>query len=1179
MKPQDVVVGMGVVLASDASRTGTVLKRDGARVRVDFGDKTQWKAAAELEPSGASAPAPAAVPAPAAPAAAVPAAAAPAPAAAAAAASAPAPAVSPDDLSHQSSAEAIAMLKRRGYDVQGHSPGSPLSRSVGSAVPALSWTVPEVAAWASTLGLDAASASEFAAALTENEIDGAALLALTAEEIKDDLEVKKLGPRKKVLAGIEELRAAVPGDTAEVGEPPEGDPDPGENGGSDEELEAGPETPLASAKVLKDEWLPGGADGALLSAAEAGDMGKARQAGADGASLDAMDSERGFHALLWAAEMGQLEMAVYLIEEGVAVDAPARDGVKATKFGGSTALMRAAVKGHTSLVEALLDRGADMRLEKASGGNALGAASAGGHMEIILALLDRGAEVDCVSSGGATALLNAAGAGHTDAVITLAERSADLNQQHRITGQSPLIFAALRGHNAVVTALCDRSADLNLQNTQGATALIRAAAGGHGEIVATLCDRSADLNLQDKVGATALMSAAEDGHGEIVATLCDRSADLNLQNKAGATALMWAAGGGHSEIVATLCDRSADLNLQNETGATALMWAAEGGHSEIVATLCDRSADLNLQNETGATALMWAAGGGHSEIVATLCDRSADLNLQDKAGATALMWAAEGGHSEIVATLCDRSADLNLQCKAGATALMRVAGRQPPAENIFVELMSRGADFTLTNKTGAAALHWAARAGFEAGIALLLEGNVGVDICDSHDQTPLYLAAYSGHHSTVVKLAQHGADINSQMTTGATPLMAASSFGRAAVVKWLCARGAELNVQDPAGGFTALMAAADCMSGQKSNWPEGVTKQDFLECVQILLEAGANKILVNSAGDTALTLGAHDEEIAECIISSIEHDMITGALAAPDDAEPEPEPEPEGPRSFANSHFKKAYDSQTAPIEMATVVFAKLNEFLVTYCSVHRLQSKAELTLRRTFVKNLQRETMEHAGVEVHGEAGPTAELLWTSGQKFEGVEGHEKELCSLINSAIRDDHPDLAGPTAGICRAINTLCVVRGLAVDQLLFPKDGITYRGGGFDNAHKGFFTEGKQFRVPGFLATSFSKKVAKNFRDKIATPPPGGSRILWLIRIDPEGETDPVKRCKHVNFVSNSHIVDADGNPREAEFLFAPYSTFTIKSVKWGDGGEPHVIKIEAATDNSTEPEDLPLSPWY
>eukprot|EP01046_Picozoa_sp_COSAG06_P004678 COSAG06_NODE_199_length_20418_cov_43.318421_11_plen_157_part_00 len=53
MKPQEVVVGMSVVLTSDSSKVGTVLKRDGARVRVDFGDRdgrAQWKTAAELEP-------------------------------------------------------------------------------------------------------------------------------------------------------------------------------------------------------------------------------------------------------------------------------------------------------------------------------------------------------------------------------------------------------------------------------------------------------------------------------------------------------------------------------------------------------------------------------------------------------------------------------------------------------------------------------------------------------------------------------------------------------------------------------------------------------------------------------------------------------------------------------------------------------------------------------------------------------------------------------------------------------------------------------------------------------------------------------------------------------------------------------------------------------------------------
>ena len=187
--------------------------------------------------------------------------------------------------------------------------------------------------------------------------------------------------------------------------------------------------------------------------------------------------------------------------------------------------------------------------------------------------------------------------------------------------------------------------------------------------------------------------------------------------------------------------------------------------------------------------------------------------------------------------------------------------------------------------------------------------------------------------------------------------------------------------------------------------------------------------------------------------------------------------------------------------------------------------------------------------------------------------------MSSLINSAIRDDPLELAGPTAGICRAINTVCVVREHAVDELRSPPKGVTYRGGSFDNAHKDFFTEGKKFRVPGFLATSFSQSVAKNFRDNIATPLPGGSRILWKIRINPEGGTNPDKRCKHVNFVSNSHIADDDGNPREAEFLFAPYSVFTVKTVTWGADGEPHEVILKAATDNAAEPEDVPLAPWY
>ena len=68
-----------------------------------------------------------------------------------------------------------------------------------------------------------------------------------------------------------------------------------------------------------------------------------------------------------------------------------------------------------------------------------------------------------------------------------------------------------------------------------------------------------------------------------------------------------------------------------------------------------------------------------------------------------------------------------------------------------------------------------------------------------------------------------------------------------------------------------------------------------------------------------------------------------------------------------------------------------------------------------------------------------------------------------------------------------------------------------------------------------------------------------------------------RCKHVNLVEKTNV---EG---EEEFLFAPYSVFTVLSVAMPASGKanasnPIVIQLQAAVDNREEPEDLPLSPW-
>jgi hypothetical protein len=79
----------------------------------------------------------------------------------------------------------------------------------------------------------------------------------------------------------------------------------------------------------------------------------------------------------------------------------------------------------------------------------------------------------------------------------------------------------------------------------------------------------------------------------------------------------------------------------------------------------------------------------------------------------------------------------------------------------------------------------------------------------------------------------------------------------------------------------------------------------------------------------------------------------------------------------------------------------------------------------------------------------------------------------------------------------------------------------------------------------------------------------SKVRWLIRFDPVG-------CVHVNLVSRR----VPGLRDEREYLFAPYSAFTLQAVRWGAGtsSDPHQVELLAAVDNKAESELLPLAPW-
>jgi hypothetical protein len=69
----------------------------------------------------------------------------------------------------------------------------------------------------------------------------------------------------------------------------------------------------------------------------------------------------------------------------------------------------------------------------------------------------------------------------------------------------------------------------------------------------------------------------------------------------------------------------------------------------------------------------------------------------------------------------------------------------------------------------------------------------------------------------------------------------------------------------------------------------------------------------------------------------------------------------------------------------------------------------------------------------------------------------------------------------------------------------------------------FTEGKKFRQPVYLATSFDQHVTAEFIQRATEP----SRVRWRIHMDPEHP------CLHANLVKRSNV-----GPHEREYLFPP-----------------------------------------
>jgi len=238
---------------------------------------------------------------------------------------------------------------------------------------------------------------------------------------------------------------------------------------------------------------------------------------------------------------------------------------------------------------------ADPKLVNAKNSNgrfSLEMAAQTGQVEIVRFLLEKGAEVN-MNRGGATALHMAAlYGGKTELITLLLEKRADMNARTG-EGATPLNLAVTGKQKAVAELLLDKGAEINLENQNFTRLLDISASAGIRRIVDIALKREIDFSYRTEKGNTLLHSASEGGLVELAEWFLSKGLDIEAANIYGQTPLHLAARGGHGAMVELFLRKGAKAEVMTKDGKTALHYAREKGHKEIVELLKKKGADAS----------------------------------------------------------------------------------------------------------------------------------------------------------------------------------------------------------------------------------------------------------------------------------------------------------------------------------------------------------------------------------------------------------------------------------------------------------------------------------------------------------------------------------------------------------------------------------------------------------
>lgn len=418
------------------------------------------------------------------------------------------------------------------------------------------------------------------------------------------------------------------------------------------------------------------------------------QRGADPVAVD-VDKEPPY---FWAIRYGFIDVVRLYMDNGVK---PTHKNAR-----GSTGLHIAVENTQElALVQLLVEHSADVNATDGDGTAPIHLAAANGQESVLEYLLQQGANAEMTCEGHGTPLMAAAATGQEKILKRLLMLSPNINQVGGADG-SPLCAAVRSKNLKIVQTLLEHGADINIATSKG-TPLELAISMELPEIV-NLCfqQESLDVNAvsEGKFG-TALLAAISQHDLPLITRLLEMNANPDLsKEERGERPIQMAIRKDMRDFLEILVMKGADLSCKDIKGRGVISYAIAWNGIDVLPNLFEQPIDINDQDNAGQTPLILSIIEGIPgfDVIGKLLELKVDY--QDRWGKTALMHAATADYATAVTRLIDSKADLLLKDIRGRDALYwaTLSSSQAPFDVLFAAMQDEAPPSHFQNALNAA---------------------------------------------------------------------------------------------------------------------------------------------------------------------------------------------------------------------------------------------------------------------------------------------------------------------------------------------------------------------------------------------------------------------------------------------------------------------------------------------